>query len=561
MSDQSQIGFEQLGLGALLKRYRLIVPPNQRDYAWESEHVDRLFEDIAFAISQDESNYFLGTIVTVPVEDGVLEVIDGQQRLATTSLALAAMRHRVLTDIPNLAQALYAFIENVDSKSLEPSPKMRLNTADTSVFHQLITDGTVGAGYLGARVSHQNLRDAYAAAMVKWGEITKPVGDSAKVVDVFKKWMNYIEFNAKVILLQVPNSVNAFKMFETLNDRGLKTSQADLVKNYVFGESGDSLPVVQEKWGYLKGSLETIDEEDITVNFLRQALICKHGYIKEANVYERVQKAVRGKNTAVKWLTEMEMQAREYAAIFNSGSQKWSAYPLAVKKSLEILSLFDIKPFRPLMLAIAAKFSTKEASKALSGLVSLGVRLIIASSTRSGSVEQPLARAAHQVFDEQIQTSKELYKFLNGVVPSDEQFKSAFSVATVSNPKFARYYLRALEAAHKAESEPWYITNEDTLSINLEHVLPINPENNWPKFTSDEVKIYAKRIGNMALLQVKSNSTLKSGSFATKVHTLKSAPYSTTSMIGDATEWSPDQISQRQKVLADLAVSAWPFPS
>jgi uncharacterized protein with ParB-like and HNH nuclease domain len=54
MSDQSAIDFEQLGIGEILTRYRLRVPANQRDYAWESEQVITLFEDIALALTEDE---------------------------------------------------------------------------------------------------------------------------------------------------------------------------------------------------------------------------------------------------------------------------------------------------------------------------------------------------------------------------------------------------------------------------------------------------------------------------------------------------------------------------
>lgn len=558
--DQSAIDFEQLGIGAVLKRYRLAVPPNQRDYAWEDEQVRTLFEDLALAISDDEKNYFLGTIVAVPVTHGTLEVVDGQQRLATTMLALAAMKFHVEQSIPNLSRALEDFISNVDSQTLENSPKMRMNAADNTVFESLLNTGTTGLGYIGSRVSHQNLQEAFVISKQKWIEIGKPIAASDRV-SVYKKWMNYVEFNAKVILLKVPTSVNAFKMFETLNDRGLKTSQADLVKNYILGQSGDDLRNAQQVWGHIKGSLEAVDEEDITVNFLRQALICQNGYLKEANVYERVQSSVKGRSSSVKFLTELEVMARDYAALFNVSAEKWGQYPLRARKSLEVLDLFDIKPMRPLMLAISRKLSPVEASLALEGLVSIGVRLLIASSTRSGSVEQPLARMAHQVYTEKVSSAKDIFLGLASIIPSDEQFKTAFETATVSNPKFARYYLRTLESAHRKEAEPWFLPNEDPHSITLEHVLPLNPGADWPSFSDDAVKIFAKRIGNLVLLQARSNSNLRSDRFELKAPILKKAPYSTTSMIGDLTSWTPEQIAARQRTLAQIALTAWPDPS
>ena|ERR1700693_2137755 len=86
MNDaQTQIGFDQLGLGGVLRQYQLEVPPNQREYAWTEREVVTLFQDFAVAISDEDEAYFLGTIVTIPRPNGKLEVVDGQQRLATTA--------------------------------------------------------------------------------------------------------------------------------------------------------------------------------------------------------------------------------------------------------------------------------------------------------------------------------------------------------------------------------------------------------------------------------------------------------------------------------------------
>jgi uncharacterized protein with ParB-like and HNH nuclease domain len=69
-----------------------MVPPNQREYSWTTKEVRTLLQDFAKAISDSNSaSYFLGTIVTIPRTGGSLEVVDGQQRLATTAIMLAAI--------------------------------------------------------------------------------------------------------------------------------------------------------------------------------------------------------------------------------------------------------------------------------------------------------------------------------------------------------------------------------------------------------------------------------------------------------------------------------------
>src|SRR5437867_3620370 len=85
------VKFDQIGIAGILKQFRLEVPPNQREYSWTDEEVTTLFQDVTKALADEGSEYFLGTIVTVPRSEDVLEVVDGQQRLATTAILLAEM--------------------------------------------------------------------------------------------------------------------------------------------------------------------------------------------------------------------------------------------------------------------------------------------------------------------------------------------------------------------------------------------------------------------------------------------------------------------------------------
>jgi uncharacterized protein with ParB-like and HNH nuclease domain len=85
-----KIDFGYTGIATLLKGGRLTVPPNQRSYAWGDDHISDLFDDLSAAIKDGETDYFLGTVVLTG--DGVPDVSDGQQRLATTSILLAKIR-------------------------------------------------------------------------------------------------------------------------------------------------------------------------------------------------------------------------------------------------------------------------------------------------------------------------------------------------------------------------------------------------------------------------------------------------------------------------------------
>ena len=375
--------------------------------------------------------------------------------------------------------------------------------------------------------------------------------------DLLNHWITFVESKALVVLLRVPNDANAYRMFETLNDRGLRTSQSDLVKNYLFGRASDRISEVQQKWTFMRGALETMEDDDITITFLRHALIGMYGFVRETDVYEMVQNQVKGTQPAVTFTNNLELLANVYVAIHNPEHEKWNTYSDTTRKALEVLNLFDIRPMRALMLVIAHKFADREAQRAFRFCVSLGVRLMVASSTRTGSVEEGLAEAAHKVFSGKVATAAALVAELSAITPTDVPFKAAFETSSVSNRKLARYYLRSLEMVANDEAEPWHIPNDDKSVINLEHVLPEKTEGNWPQFTGEQVKLYYRRIGNLCLLRASENSTLKSAGFDVKKPILANSPYVLTQQIGNAANWTTSEITERQKVLADLALRAW----
>src|ERR1022692_4727110 len=146
--------------------------------------------------------------------------------------------------------------------------KIQLDLGDNEFFRAMIASRDQTKIPDPSRASHKLISDAFDKARRQVRKIVSGY-DPKDHGDVLNKWLRFVEHGAQVILLKVPSGANAYKMFETLNDRGLKTSQADLVKNYLFGQSGTRLTEAQQKWARMRGSLETLDEEDITVTFLR----------------------------------------------------------------------------------------------------------------------------------------------------------------------------------------------------------------------------------------------------------------------------------------------------
>ena len=311
-----QIAFDQSGLGNVLKSYQLEVPPNQREYAW-TEQAGELFQDFTKAISED-TDHFLGTIVTIPRGNATLEVVDGQQRLATTALLLAAIRdHLEAVEEDVLVESINnVFLTGIVRRERARVPRLKLNIDDNDLFKAIVSGTSSAALPQPTRPSHQRLIDAYRGAQKHIRNIVSPL-DNKEHGDLLERWVSFIEHNALVVLLKCPDGADAYKMFETLNDRGLRTSQADLVKNHLFGKSGSRFEEVQSRLSYMRGALEALDEEDITINFLRHALVLMRGYLSAPDVYEAVQNIARAEQATVTFMVHLEGLANVYVATFN----------------------------------------------------------------------------------------------------------------------------------------------------------------------------------------------------------------------------------------------------
>jgi hypothetical protein len=336
----------------------------------------------------------------------------------------------------------------------------------------------------------------------------------------------------------------------------------DLVKSYLFGQSGDRIGEAQTRWSSMRDTLEEIDDDDRAINFLRHALIATREFVRAEDVYDVTQKLVRGESNAVEFLAELERLSRTYVATFRADSEAWSGYSVPALRALRTINKFDLKPMRPLTLAISLKFSPLLAEQAFGLLVSITVRLLIASATRSGTNEQAFAGAALGVFKGEITSIAQLRTALQRVIVSDQDFKVSFTNARSSKPDLARYYLRALEAAHAGELQPWYVANDDPAAITLEHVLPKAAKlSKWSNFDQEDARRYLKRLGNMCLLTRAANSQIDNDSFEAKkaIYGGEDTPYAVTRSIAGFADWSPTAIELRQASMAEIAIKAWPI--
>lgn len=547
-----------LGIGKLLQTTKFSVPSHQRAYAWQDEQIEDLFRDVHDAQKNIAGEYFLGTVVLANEDQGRKIVIDGQQRLVTTAILIAAIRDHFhydgQVDRARDMERDYLFKRSIRSQEVEAYIHLIPDDKDFFLKKIVANPDDPGRAATPASVAQQRLVRAseLAAEFVK-----KIVGLTQKPDDALLDYIDFLNIKAKVIAVEVDSEANAYIIFEVLNDRGLDLSLTDLLKNYIFSHAGDKLPEVQLSWSNMINTLSDGGDESNIKTFIRHSWVAKRGLTREKDLYAAIKKEVTSKNKAVDFASELSKTAVIYSALSNSGHQIWSKYGEDVAQSIEVLDMVGVTQIRPLILAVLAHFTEAEIKKTLPMMVAWTVRFLIGGSGGSGPLETNYSDCAKNISSQKITTAKGLWKHMEKVVPDDLSFEKAFANATVSKVAIAKYYLRVLNQKMIA-GEDELIINPDKEKVNLEHILPETISAPWKAdFSEAQHKAYLKRIGNLTLLGKRLNSKVANGAFADKKKDYATSKIDMTIALTSNAKWTPADIDARQQTLAKLAVKAW----
>jgi hypothetical protein len=551
MSGNEKIIVDFEGIGAIFKGKRLTVPAYQRSYSWKTENVSSLLDDLRNAISDDVNEYFLGSIVLANKRDDSIEVVDGQQRLASTAIVIAAIRDALesLGDKQGADDVQSDFLGKRPRRGGEPEPFLTLNETDNPVYQRLIVSREKPID-LSANTHLIALARKAVEAYLR-DQVLKKKTDTTLLHD----WLEFLENKAKVIVVRVPENSDAFVIFEALNDRGLDLAISDLVKNFLFGKAHPNIEETKTRWLSTVTLLEQLSEDSPIVTFLRHFASSRYGHVRERDLFKAIKSNITTRKAAAEFSESLLYSAKTYVGFLQPEHELWSTCKPETKTSFECLKVIGAKQVRALLLAVRDKFGGADFEKAVRRIESVVMRNSIVGVS-SGSQEKIYADAAKAVRSGQITNAKALSTALRP--PTDTKFKSAFSTLTVSKTPFAKFLLRELEKQHLSNTN----TTEPEKSpqiVNLEHVLPQRPTAGWIKlFTNAEsASEYYKRLGNLALLSSKKNSSIGNADFATKKKTLSESSFALTSTIADSLVWDAKAIDSRQGELARLAVKRW----
>lgn len=538
------------GIGHVLRDMTLSVPPFQRNYSWTGEQVSDYWYDLRAAISAAQPYYFMGTVVVS--RDGDLQaiVIDGQQRLATTSLLLAAIRDR-LTDGNESNRASTLQSRYLTGWSLEKNldePRLDLNEADRPYFRSAILHQSPTAS-----IHHRPL---LAAAFDRLRDFVAAESEAAGPhwVERLLQWVEFLDRRAQVILMETANDGDAFMVFETLNDRGLPLAVADVIKNYLLSLSRSSLADASELWLTAVNAIEESGPPDSLTDFIRHWWNARSGATRERDLYAFIRAAIRSAEQSLNALEELAREAPMYASLTDTGHLLWEEQQPSARKAASVLVDLGLEQYRPLALAVLSQLQPPAVTQILVATVAWSVRALIVGGSGGGTAERLYAEAAVRVINGRSDSAQTVFTDINPLVARDGEFRSAFASRKIYRSATARYLLRALSA-------------EDALPDNLNGLVPVpvfprtDPNHLWTQFANpDQLAEVAGRLGNFVLLARGDVRDAPLEPLARYTYLTARAQQSS-GLIVPWVELALDEITRRQSVMAERAVRIWPVLS
>lgn len=565
----ASISSQVVSLGKLLHNGETFtVPPHQRNYAWEEDQYGVFWTDISRTFPADARarDYFLGSLVIRNSGGSELVVIDGQQRLITTAILVSALRSHLRADgFAELAARVERnFLAKTGKDGSASTPSLVLNRTNRAFY-----DTYIFLNHPAADILRQAGDDTLPASNLLIAEcftfMHRRIGElkdgGRRLDELAEAIVTSLNERVLVIRIDVRDEHDAFVLFETLNDRGLELSEADLLKNHLFAISGGRLDETQGNWEQMEQNLGP----ERLIKFVRHHWLSTRGMTGERGLFSDIKAAIATPAAAVAYSATLSEASECYAALSGVDNGLWAEFPDGERAEIREL-IGTIETLRPeqlfIVLLAALEVDRRSFLDLTRMLVTFTFRYNTICNLTPSAILQPFIAAARDIRETGRADVPALFrKYLEKLYPEDSQFHSAFSRKIVRSNAQARYILRHIND-HLAPDRSAR-TENDAEKTNLEHILPKRYGAAWEVWRRDfpgGIDKFVYRLGNMTLISTPRNSELGNADFGEKKRVYAEDCLNITRKVLEAEKWTAEEIANRQNWLASQACKIWRYP-
>ena len=536
---------------------RLSVPLFQRDYVWERPHCAALWNDIK---NEDEQHY-VGAVVLQkvgPVGGNEYHVIDGQQRLTSLSLmALACARRLESADKERADKIAATFLLNRGDLGTSYDLKLKLwegyGVSNDSFWRMLVRGGP---GNLNpADEGQKKIKRAFRFFQERF----KAMESDEDAYDFMSR-----QAGEKLLFARIKtrSTVNAHIIFETLNGRGVALSQAAMIKSFLLASVDQSDNVFKHYvtlWNKLR---ETVSRSDSEMgHFIRTVYNAENSPSARGDeLHGKVVRLIDGGIIAEAYLNKLKDRSVFYRSLRKPGdthspSDEW---PRAADWwRARFFRDIGLRQVYSLLMSAKMKFDREDFSRAMRLCEVIAFRRMTIGGLDASPLADDCNNAACRIFRGSITDAQALRRELEHHCPSDSRFKVDFAekgfLTSVQDKtrRVLRYILAELEAKER-QLNPLPDSGEfNRYGIGSREVVPLRNSEDWRRV--DGVAQLSNRIGNFVLWEDAQGDENPPDADerrrSTNVLTRETGEH--------WPNFTPTDLEERQKRLADLAAKTW----
>ena len=538
--------------------FEYVIPSYQRPYAWTADHATALFEDlIAFFQAEQEEGYFLGSIVLIKAEDNAYaQVIDGQQRLTTLTILLAAM---ACANDGEDRDELRPYILEPGKKmeGILPKPRLALRERDRAFFAKYIQNLQLAALIDSDASSLDNESQVNIRANARY--FVQATAEALPTTEKLRAFVTFLLTRCYLVAVSTASQDSAFRVFSVMNSRGLDLQPTDIIKADTIGKlkSESERQEYNDKWEEMEVELTRDGFRDL-FTYLRMI------YAKEKAkriLLEEFRTHVLPKNPDPKsFIDDVLEPFSEALDAIRSASYSATSHAEEVNYYIKWLSRIDNSDWiPPAMLYLKEK---RNKPKRVARFFALLERLAAYMHICRWNVNDRIEVYAELINDIQSGAEPDDMAQFEFTDEDTQAFRQALDGDIYELTPRRRNYLILRLDSFISDGAATY----DPAILTIEHVLPqtVPATSEWRKWWPDlaERRAWVHRIANLVPLNKKKNSSAQNYDFGRKCEIYFSgaknvSSYALTSQVMARDQWTPEVVEERQQELLEVLYENW----
>lgn len=537
-----------------------IIPSYQRPYAWSFGQTSELFDDLYdFFLKEKEDSYFLGSIVLIKSDDNPhAEVIDGQQRLTTLTILLAAITNQFDGD-------LRADFENYirepgrASQGLKPKPRLALRERDRDFFAEYVQSLQFEKllELEPAQLNNESQKNIQSNSKLLLDRLEKHF-DSNK--DKLCEFGAFLVQRCFLVAVSTPSQQSAFRVFSVMNSRGLDLQPTDIIKADIIGEiaTKEEQEEYNERWEDMEVELGRGGFNDLFayVRMIYAKQKAKRALLEEFRTY-----VIPNVPTPQGLVSDVLEPYAEALAILKYADYQSTTDAQKINSLIRWLNRIDNSDWLPPAMLFLA--NNKDDPQYVLWFIERLERLAAYMHIAAHNVNDRIERYAKVITA--LEAPHDMNNPVQAVELSDTEkmlmqvsLKGDIYTLTARRRNYLILRLDSFVADGAASYEPSILT--------IEHVLPqtVSPGSEWDTLWPEpEVRTsWVHKLANLVPLNKRRNSQAQNYDFERKKTAYfkgrdNVSSYALTSQVLHEAQWTPEVLKARQQTLLDVLYSNW----